>query len=318
MRTRLAVAAVAIVALLGACSSPADTDAATQPSPTGAGPTIDPNDTGGEHDHGSHGGFGGGKESGKDGARSDGDGGGSQPDAGGDDSGDGSDGAADGAGDGSAGGDGGGGGEGTAEAAYPASGTYVYSQKGTESFCDPSGSCERYDLPRTQRIATSYGQRTQTEAIVITEVESNGRYVRTTMHFTPQAGFVNEVYYRLTYEGLTLQERYNPDPPVPQLRFPLRTGRVWKASWEAGTSGDYRASVTGIERMDVGGRTIDAFRIETTTSFRGDLDGKASIVTWIDPATRALVATNGALNVRASYGSYNTTFQTTLRSAPGY
>ena len=154
---------------------------------------------------------------------------------------------------------------------------------------------------------------------MITEVQaSNGRYVRTTTHFTPDAAFVTEVYYRLVYGGLRLEEQYNPDPPVPQLRFPLRAGREWKASWKAGTSGDYHARVTGVEAVSVGGASVDAYRIETLTNFRGELEGKASIVMWVDPATRAVVRTKGALNLRASYGSYNTTFETTLASAPGY
>ena len=98
----------------------------------------------------------------------------------------------------------------------------------------------------------------------------------------------------------------------------MRAGREWKASWKAGTSGDYRARVTGVDALKVGGKTIDAYRVETLTNFRGDLKGKASIVTWVDAKTRAIVATNGALNLSASYGSYNTNFETSLRSAPGY
>jgi hypothetical protein len=315
-RTRLGAAALALVAVLGACSSPGDSSPQSQPPATGAGPTIDPGETGGGHDHGSHGGFGGKKGSGGKGGGN-GDGGSGSAETGSDGGGDGGESTGNGRSPGEGSADAGGGE--AAQASYPAGGTYVYAQKGTEAFCDPAQSCERYDLPRTQKVATSYGQRTQTEAIVVTEVKSsNGRYVRTTTHFTPGAAFVNEVYYRLVYEGLQLEEQYNPDPPVPQLRFPLKEGRAWKASWKADTSGDYSARVTGMERVDVGSTVVDAFRIETLMSFRGELNGKASVVMWVDPSTRAVVATSGVLDLRASYGSYNTNFETTLRSAPGY
>lgn len=310
LRTR--AAALASVVLLVACSSPGETGAQAPPIASDAAPTVDAEPSDGGLDHGSHGGMGSG------GSKDDG--------AHGPSSGDSSDGIESGGQGGSSGSSGGAPGAGSsgdgteaARAPYPAAGNYVYSQKGSEAFCDPAGSCERHRLPPTQKIATSHTQRTQSEAIVVTEVQSsNGRYVRTTMHFTPDAGFVTEVYYRLVYEGLTLQEQYNPDPPVPQFRFPLRVGREWGASWKAGTSGDYHARVTGIDDVEVGGRAVEAFRIETITNFRGDLKGRGSIVMWFDAATRSIVRTSGALNLSASYGSYNTSFETTLKSAPGY
>lgn len=312
---KIRAAGALVVLLVAACSSPEQPPVATPPVPSEAGPTIEPGGGNGGHDHKSHGGFGsgGGKRNG------------SSHDSGGAGGSSGASGSAGSgrSGDSSAGGSGSGPGGGRAsstQAAYPAAGGYVYSQRGSEAFCDPAGrSCDRHKLPRTQRIATSYGQRTQTEALVVTEVESgNGRYVRTTTHFTPDAAFVTEVYYRLVYGGLTLQERYEPDPPVPQIRFPLRPGNEWDATWKADTSGDYHARVTGTDTVSVGGTAVDTYRIETRTNFRGELDGKASVVMWFDARTRALVATTGALNLSASYGSYNTNFETTLKSAPGY
>jgi hypothetical protein len=310
--SRTCVAALAALLLLAACSSPADTGAQPPPVASEAAPTIEPGDAGSGQDHG---GFGARRSNG----------GGGDGGTGGEVGGDGGSRAGGGDGGGSGGPPGAGGsgdserGTGPASAAYPAAGAYVYAQKGSEAFCDPSGSCERHRLPPTQRISTSHAQRTRSEAMVVTEVESsNGRYVRTTMHFTPDAGFVTQVYYRLVYEGLTLHEQYDPDPPVPQFRFPLKVGREWDASWKAGTSGDYHARVTDVENVDVGERSVEAFRIETLTNFRGDLKGRGSIVVWFDAATRAIVRTNGALNLEASYGSYNTNFRTTLKSAPGY
>ena len=43
-----------------------------------------------------------------------------------------------------------------------------------------------------------------------------------------------------------------------------------------------------LERVDVGGTAVDAFRIETLMNFRGELNGKASVVMWIDPAKQLI------------------------------
>lgn len=314
VKLRGIVSLLACVVLLAACSSPSEPGGETQPAASPPGPTVDAGSGGGMHDHDAHMGGGGSKGSGNGKGSSGGGGGSGAEDGTGDEAGDSEDAPSTSDQSGSDGG-----GNDSAAAAYPAGGSYVYAQKGTEAFCDPAGNCDRHKLPPSQKIATTYAQRSETEAVVVTEVKtSNGRYVRTTMHFTPGAASVTEIYYRLVYEGLQLQEQYNPDPPVPQIRFPLRAGREWSASWKADTSGDYHARVTGMESVKAGGRTVEAYRIETLTNFRGELAGKASIVMWFDPVTKAVVRTNGALNLRASYGSYNTTFETALDSAPGY
>jgi hypothetical protein len=221
--------------------------------------------------------------------------------------------------DGSSGDSSDGGGQDSLTAPYPRAGDSVYSQKGTEAFCDPAGNCEQDDLPPTQTVSTSLRQRRAAEGVVVQEARmSDGRYVRTTLHFTPKAAFVTDVYYKLVYQGFDITEEYAPDPPVPSIRFPLAAGKSWTAEWSADTSGDYRARVTGAETIPVGGTSVRAYRIETLAHFRGEYRGKASVVIWVDPATRAIVQTNGAMELKASYGGYNTTFETRLKSAPGY
>lgn len=224
--------------------------------------------------------------------------------------------------DGSSGGEGGGSGRAHAPATaaiYPAAGDYVYAQSGTEQFCDPTGNCDEQDLPPTQRVESGFERRGRSDALVVQEAHmSDGRYVRTKLHFTPEAAFVTDVYYKLVYRGFNITEEYAPDPPVPSVRFPLSEGKQWDATWSADTSGDYHARVAALEQVDVNGKAVDAYRIETLTHFRGEYDGKASVVLWFDVQSKTIVRTNGALSLKASYGSYSTTFETTLKSAPGY
>ena len=305
MARRLIAVAVSLV-VLAACSSGEGATEATPSLRSGAPATIDPGNGRGHHSKGrgagERGDASGGSRSGRsdEGAEDTGSSGGDAGDGSGD------------AGETSSG-------EGPATAAYPAAGPYVFAQKGAEAFCDPAGNCANESLPPTQKVRTSYLSRDGDEAVVVQEAHmSEGRFVRTTIHFTSEAAFVTEVYYRLQYRGFDISEEYRPDPPVPSVRFPLSDGKEWSATWSADTSGDYRARVAGTEAVAVGGHTVEAYRIETLTHFRGEYKGKASVVIWFDPRTKSIVQTNGALDLKAAYGSYNTTFQTRLQSAPGY
>lgn len=309
------IAVAACLGLLAACSSPDGGQAAAPPVETGAPSTVDPGSAGKAgtgsghfgHDHGAH------KRGGAGKAQP----GGSSSNGSQDSSNDGGT-SAD---DGSTGDSEGNGGAARAPSSlpYPASGNYIYAQSGTEAFCDPAGNCDREDLPATQKVASTYGSRSDDEAIVVQEARmSEGRIVRTTLHFTGAAAFVTDVYYRLQYQGFDLSEEYQPDPPVPSVRFPIAAGNEWSAKWSADTSGDYHARVTGVDQVTVGDRTVDAYRIETLSHFRGEYKGKGSVVIWFDAASKTIVRTNGALDLKASYGSYQTTFETRLKSAPGF
>ena len=301
---------IACAALLAACSSPGQSSSAPPveqgtPATIAPGPSDQPAGRDAHH-----------AGKGREGESDHGDAAGGSNDTTGGDGGEGN-------GDGDAAPSGGGGSSaaGSHEAAspYPAAGAYVFAQSGTEAFCDPAGNCDQEDLPRRQSIAARFQDKSATEAVMVqTARMSEGRVVRTTLHFTNEAAFVTDVYYRLQYEGFDLSQEYRPDPPVPSIRWPLETGEEWSATWSADTSGDYHARVTGVDEVRVGDATVGAFRIETLAHFRGEYKGKASAVVWVDPKTKAVVATNGALELRATYGNYNTTFRTRLASGPGY
>lgn len=306
-RALAALAAAAVV--LGACSSAQEGAAPAPPPVAGAQTTIDPAATPGGGARGGHDSHGTGEQRAAKHHRAGANGAIATPadGSGGSDDSSGSGGGNDSSTSSSA----------PAAAPYPAAGDYVYAQRGSESFCDPAGNCDTRDLPPTQKIASSFEHRSDDEADVIQEARSSdGRDVRTSLHFTPEAAFITDVYYKLDYRGFTVSEEYAPDPPVPSIRFPLERGKSWSATWDADTSGDYHATVGAPQEISVGGRSVRAYRIETLTHFRGEYKGKASVVVWFDPESKAIVKTSGALSLSASYGSYRTAFETTLRSAP--
>jgi hypothetical protein len=201
---------------------------------------------------------------------------------------------------------------------YPQQGVYTYNQSGSEEFCDASR-CDKQDLPPTQDVKTTYKSRSAGEVVVVTEAHaSDSRFVRTTSRHTPGGAFVTDVYLKFDYEGVSFNNSYQPQPPVETLRFPLRSGMQWAGEWEDKTSGNYQIRVGEKEAVSVGGRSVQAFRLETVTHFRGEFDGSAIVTIWIDPATAAPVKTVGKLDVKSFFGEYRSQFRATLSSAPGY
>jgi hypothetical protein len=202
-------------------------------------------------------------------------------------------------------------------AVYPAAGSYLYSQSGFEKFCS-GGSCERQALPERQTARIILQSRTDGRAVVVTETSSGDRMLRTTATFTRANSLITDVYTRLSYRGFAFENEYHPAPPVESLRFPLRDGARWSGSWEDSTSGDYSVQVFGPSRVTVNGRAVRAFQVATTTRFEGEFEGEAKTLTWVDPATKAIVKLSGAVDLTSTYGRYVTEFSSSLRSGPRY
>ena len=212
-----------------------------------------------------------------------------------------------------------GGGEDDGSSAFaPAAGTYVYDQSGFEEFCDAT-ECERQDLPPTQEVATSHEDRSGEAVVVVTEAESSdSRYTKTTTHHTRRQALITNVQVRFNYEGFSFNNSYQPDPPVESVRYPLREGSSWSGEWKDSTSGEYSIEVGASRSVTVGNATVQAYPVRTHTTFTGEFEGTADVITWIDPATAAVVKIEGELRVRSVFGRYASEFSASLRSAPGY
>ena len=203
-------------------------------------------------------------------------------------------------------------------AAYPAPGGYVFAQSGFEKFC-AGGSCERHGLAKRQTVRISVTARSGNGATVVSETSSSDdRVLRTTTDYTADGALITDVYTRLTYQGFAFENDYRPAPPVESLRFPLQDGASWRGSWKDSTSGDYSVQVFGPTSVTVGGRAVRAFQVATTTQFRGEFNGEAKTLAWIDPATKAVVKISGSADLNSTYGRYVTEFSNALRSGPGY
>ena len=212
-----------------------------------------------------------------------------------------------------------GGGEDDGSSAFaPAPGTYVYDQSGFEEFCDAT-ECERQDLPPTQEVATSHKDGSGEAVVVVTEADSSdSRYTKTTTRHTRRHALITNVQVRFNYEGFSFNNSYQPDPPVEAVRYPLREGSSWSGEWKDSTSGEYSIDVGASRSVTVGNATVQAYPVRTRTTFSGEFEGNADVITWIDPATAAVVKIEGELRVKSVFGRYASEFSATLRSAPGY
>lgn len=200
----------------------------------------------------------------------------------------------------------------------PAAGTYTYAQSGHEEFCDAS-SCERKELPPTQDVVTTHERRSENEVVVVTQADSStSRSTTTTTRYSRAGALITNVKVRFNYEGFRFDNSYQPDPPVESLRYPLRAGSRWTGRWEDSTSGSYTISVGESTSVRVGSMTVQAFPVRARTTFEGEFDGEADVITWIDPATAAVVKLEGEIDVKSVFGRYSSEFTANLRSGPGY
>jgi hypothetical protein len=203
-------------------------------------------------------------------------------------------------------------------AAYPAAGDYVYAQEGFERFCQ-GPSCNKQPLPGTATLSASYSERSASEAVVVTEARSSEQQtLTTTTRYTPDEALITRVVIDFSYGGFNFAQTYEPQPPVESLRLPLSAQQGWAGRWKAATSGDYKVRVLGRESVSVGGTSVDAYRLETVTNFRGDFSGRAQLTAWIDPQTKMVVRTDGDIAVASRFGEYTSSFETVLRTGPGY
>jgi hypothetical protein len=155
--------------------------------------------------------------------------------------------------------------------------------------------------------------------VVVSEARaSDNRVVRTTVKFTPRKALITEVFTRFQRGNFSFSDSYHPEPPVESLRFPLRSNTSWSGSWKDKTSGDYSIKVMDREQVTVGGSTVDAFRLQTETTFRGQFDGKSEVTVWFDPETKTVVKNDGMIDVKSTFGRYRSEFRTSLASGPNY
>ena len=204
-------------------------------------------------------------------------------------------------------------------ATYPAAGSYSFAQEGHEEFCDRAGRCQKEKLPARMPVDISYEERSSSSAVVITDQQASGsRRMRTWTRFESGGADITKVYVEFEYSGFRIERTYVPQPAVDALRFPLTAGESWSGEWKASTSGSYRVEVGRARELQIGGRTVRAFPVDTVTEFSGDFEGKSRIVAFIDPETKSIVAADGVLNITSQFGRYSTVFETKLVSGPGY
>ena len=205
------------------------------------------------------------------------------------------------------------------QGAYPAAGTYTFAQSGYEEFCDSAGRCDRSKLPSRQPVKLSYEDRSGSSAVLVTEQKaSDARVARTWTRFTPSGAHITKVYVQMEYSGFRFERTYVPEPAVEAMRFPYTAGEGWSGRWQASTSGSYSVKVGAATKTEVGGSGVTAYRIDTSTEFRGDFQGKSRVTAYYDVDTKALIAAEGVLNVTSQFGRYSTAFDTDLLSGPGY
>ena len=200
----------------------------------------------------------------------------------------------------------------------PSPGSYGYSQSGYEEFCQ-GASCDRTKLPATQTVEVDYQQRSKSSAVAVVDAHVSERSsTRTTFEFTDRGTRILEMIITASTGGLDYSTRYRPDPPIKAIVLPLSTGKSWAGRWKDNVSGNYRIRVAARETLRAGGRSVNAFKLTSKTTFSGELNGHQDLTAWIDPSTGQVVKTAGFTTAESSFGRYETRFETALSGGPGY
>ena len=200
----------------------------------------------------------------------------------------------------------------------PSPGSYTYSQSGYEEFCQ-GASCDRTKLPATQTVEVDYQQRSKSSAVAVVDAHVSSRSsTRTTFEFTERGTRILEMVITASTGGLDYSTRYRPEPPIKAIVLPLSTGKSWSGRWKDNVSGNYQIRVVARETLRAGGRTVNAFKLTSKTTFSGELKGHQDLIAWIDPSTGQVVKTAGFTTAESSLGRYETRFETALSGGPGY
>lgn len=197
-------------------------------------------------------------------------------------------------------------------------GTYEYDQAGHEEFCS-SATCNREELPATQRMVVRYDSKDRDEMVLTVEATVSPRTTtRTLYRVTRQSAEITRLEVDVDYNGFRYTQRYDPQPAIRALVGPLRVGRSWSGRWTADVSGRYSVRVVARESVEVGGTQRRAFKLRTNAVFTGDLEGRSAASIWIDPSNWMILRSVGFTHTSSTLGTYDVRAAVELRSGPGY
>jgi hypothetical protein len=163
---------------------------------------------------------------------------------------------------------------------------------------------------RSSRIITHEGNNNWTEHHIFSEqreqwfglgISDEGVFTRTVR---------NRVEFGPVEEDATIV--YNP--PMFVSRFPMTVNNAWDGSWKGKTSGEYQAKCFERGFLTIGGERVEVFATEVKMEMRGDVEGTATVRSWVSPEHRLVVKQYQETRVTSGPGEYHSEWTGQLTS----
>lgn len=204
----------------------------------------------------------------------------------------------------------------------PAFGRYVYEQKGYEAVCPVDAGCfEGSNVWSTQQLTVSPTSSSRPRHYVTASRHSPRLLIQSHLVQTRASTRLVETLMTFNTTEGAFSVRLQPDPAADLVRFPFIGPHRWNGAWTSRpTSGRYSVDIEGMDTTKIGKREVKAMRVSTTMTWDGPHAGRLQSTSWVDPWTRLVVETVGVIEANTGEGDrfYKVTFQSTLRSGPGY
>ncbi|HYI44136.1 MAG TPA: hypothetical protein VE174_01570 [Actinomycetota bacterium] len=163
---------------------------------------------------------------------------------------------------------------------------------------------------RSSRIITHEGNNNWTEHHIFSEqreqwfglgISEEGVFTRTVR---------NRVEFGPVEEDATIV--YNP--PMFVSRFPMTVNNTWDGSWKGKTSGEYQAKCFERGFLTIGGERVEVFATEVKMEMRGEVEGTATVRSWVSPEHRLVVKQYQETRVTSGPGDYHSEWTGQLTS----
>jgi hypothetical protein len=121
---------------------------------------------------------------------------------------------------------------------------------------------------------------------------------------------------RLSILGTTSDDETPVEPAALWIPTELKVGDAWDAAYESqGYSTSHSSTVTGTEKVDVGGAPVQTFVIERTTTYTGDLTGAWTDTYWWSTDLSLPVKHSVTGESKEGIGTFSQDSTITLRAA---
>ena len=197
----------------------------------------------------------------------------------------------------------------------PAPGTYSYDTDGTYTY----GGASHRVAAVTTLVVEAVADGSQRFVRTVDDVDGNGVTATSVLLYQPDAILLASLEVRTRY-GLTEDvQRLDAPQPVPIVTSAVKVGDHFEYDLDAaGTHAHVVADVVEFATRTVGGQSIAAYRVDTTTTFDGTIQGTATASGWIAPEIGLIIEEHvdgdvvyGIVRTRAHYDAMLRSLQPT-------